>query len=44
MSEGTTPDIPSGSIELEYNPDEEKIIITGKIDYDNNSEKIKEVI
>ena len=44
MSEGTTPDIPSGSIELEYNPDEEKNIITGKIDYDNNSEKIKEVI
>lgn len=44
MSEGTTPDIPSGNIELEYNPDEEKIIITGKIDYDNNSEKIKEVI
>ena len=44
MSEGTTPDIPSGSIKLEYNPNEEKIIITGKIDYDNNSEKIKEVI
>ena len=39
ISEGTTPDI-----QLEYNPDEEKIIITGKIDYDNNSEKIKEVI
>lgn len=44
MSEEITPDIPSSGVELEYNSDEEKIIITGKILYDNNSEKIKEVI